>query len=569
MRFSALAADYDGTLATHGQVDEATLAALKCLRESGRKLLLVSGRHLDDLCTVFPHVDLFDGVVVENGALLYIPAIKEEQILGDRPPDAFIQALQAKNVQPLGVGKVIVSTWEPHETTVLQAIRDLGLELQVIFNKGAVMVLPSGINKASGLSAALTKLNLSPHNMVAIGDAENDHAMLNLCEVSVAVANALPMVKERVDWVTQGSRGAGVMELIDRLIASDLQDMEIDRHKILMGTRDDNQEVNLHPYGNSVLLAGTSGGGKSTLATGILERLAEQGYQFCIIDPEGDYESFGGAVVLGDGNQEPNMTEVMELLGKLQQNVIINLLAVKLEERPAFFSGLLPLLLELRSRTGRPHWIVVDEAHQMLPASWNPTSLMLPQALDGMMLITVHPDQVAVSALALIDTIVAIGKAPDVTLSSFCTSVGHCPPDPIASEDLPPGQALAWFGRLDKQPVRFQIRPPKAERQRHKRNYAEGQLGDDKCFYFRGADSKLNLKAQNLMMFVQLADGVDEDTWPYHLHQQDYSHWFQEAIKDDELAADVAEIEKQSALSAHESRDRVKAAIAQRYTLPA
>jgi hydroxymethylpyrimidine pyrophosphatase-like HAD family hydrolase len=569
MRFLALAADYDGTLATHGQVDEATLAALKCLRESGRKLLLVSGRHLDDLCTVFPHVDLFDGVVVENGALLYIPATKEEQILGDRPPDAFIQALQAKNVQPLGVGKVIVSTWEPHETTVLQAIRDLGLELQVIFNKGAVMVLPSGINKASGLSAALTKLNLSPHNMVAIGDAENDHAMLNLCEVSVAVANALPMVKERVDWVTQGSRGAGVMELIDRLIASDLQDMEIDRHKILMGTRDDNQEVNLHPYGNSVLLAGTSSGGKSTLVTGILERLAEQGYQFCIIDPEGDYESFGGAVVLGDGNQEPNMTEVMELLGKPQQNVIINLLAVKLEERPAFFSGLLPLLLELRSRTGRPHWIVVDEAHQMLPASWNPTSLMLPQALDGMMLITVHPDQVAVSALALIDTIVAIGKAPDVTLSSFCTSVGHCPPDPIASEDLPPGQALAWFGRLDEQPVRFQIRPPKAERQRHKRNYAEGQLGDDKCFYFRGADSKLNLKAQNLMMFVQLADGVDEDTWLYHLHQQDYSHRFQEAIKDDELAADVAEIEKQSALSAHESRDRVKAAITQRYTLPA
>jgi len=393
--------------------------------------------------------------------------------------------------------------------------------------------------------------------------------MLSLCEVSVAVANALPMVKERVDWVTQGSRGAGVMELIDRLIASDLQDLAIDRHRILMGTRDNDQAVELHPYGTSILLAGTSGSGKSTLATGILERLAEQGYQFCIIDPEGDYESFEGAVVLGDGNQEPNITEVMELLGKPQQNVIINLLAVKLEERPAFFSGLLPLLLELRSRTGRPHWIVVDEAHHMLPASWNPASLMLPQALEGMMLITVHPDQIAVSALALIDTIVAIGKAPNVTLSSFCTSVGYCPPDPIASEDLPPGQALAWFRRTDEPPIHFQIRPPKGERRRHKRNYAEGQLGDDKCFYFRGSDSKLNLKAQNLMMFVQLAEGVDENTWLYHLHQQDYSHWLQEAIKDDELAADVADIETQSHLSAHESRDRVKSAITQRYTLPA
>ncbi len=223
MRFLALAADYDGTLATNGQVEEATLAALKRLRQSGRKLLLVTGRHLDDLREVLPQIDYFDGVVAENGALLYVPATQEEHLLGDRPPEAFIQSLQTQNVRPLVVGKVIVSTWEPNEVVVLQAIRDLGLALQVIFNKGAVMVLPSGVNKASGLSAALTKLGLSPHNTVAIGDAENDHAMLNLCEFSVAVANALPMVKEQVDWVTQGSRGDGVIELIDRLIDSDLQ----------------------------------------------------------------------------------------------------------------------------------------------------------------------------------------------------------------------------------------------------------------------------------------------------------------------------------------------------------
>lgn len=569
MHFLALAADYDGTLATNGQVDEATVTALKRLRESGRKLLLVSGRHLDDLCNVFPEVDLFDCVVVENGALLYIPATREERVLGDRPPEAFIQALQAQNIQPLGIGRVIVSTWEPHETAVLQAIRDLGLELQIIFNKGAVMVMPAGINKASGLSAALAHLGLSPHNVVAIGDAENDHAMLNLCECSVAVANALPTVKENVDWVTQGSRGAGVIELIDRLLESDLQDMENQRHLITLGNRNDDQEVSIPPYGSSLLLAGTSGGGKSTLATGILERLAEQGYQFCIIDPEGDYESFEGAVVMGDGNQEPNLSEVMELLQKPDQNIILNLLAVKLEERPAFFAGLLPLLLELRARTGRPHWIVVDEAHHMLPASWHPASLTLPQTLGGLMLITVHPDQVAVPALSLVNTMVAIGKAPDDTISSFCKSANLDLPDALPGEDLPPGEAIVWFRETQHSPVRFKIQPPKGERQRHKRNYAEGSLGDDKCFYFRGAEGKLNLKAQNLMMFVQLADGIDEDTWQHHLQQQDYSRWLQEAIKDDELAAEVIEIEKDPELSAQESRDRIKSAIMQRYTLPA
>lgn len=222
MRFSAFATDYDGTLATDGQVDEATKAALTRLRESGRKLLLVTGRHLEDLFTVFPQVDLFDCLVVENGALLYVPATREEQVLSDRPSEAFIQTLQEKNVQPLAVGRVIVATWEPHEATVRQAIQDLRLDLQITLNKGAVMVLPSGVDKASGLRAALTKLGLSLQNTAAIGDAENDQAMLDFCGFSVAVANALPTVKESVNWVTQGSRGEGVTELINYLIASDI-----------------------------------------------------------------------------------------------------------------------------------------------------------------------------------------------------------------------------------------------------------------------------------------------------------------------------------------------------------
>ena len=225
MRYLALATDYDGTLATDSQVTEATLAALKRLRESGRQLILVTGRQLEELCQVFPQVDWFDCVVAENGALLYWPATREEQLLGSCPPEFFIQTLKTRNVTPLSVGRVIVATWQPNETIVLEAIRDLGLELQVIFNKSAVMILPSGINKAVGLEAALSRMELSSHNVVAVGDAENDHAFLDVCGFSVAVANALPMVKERANWVTQGSRGAGVTELINELIVSDLKDM--------------------------------------------------------------------------------------------------------------------------------------------------------------------------------------------------------------------------------------------------------------------------------------------------------------------------------------------------------
>ena len=112
---------------------------------------------------------------------------------------------------------MIVATWEPHEAKPSsKTIHDLGLELQVIFNKGAVMVLPSGVNKATGLAAALAELGLSPHNAVGVGDAENDHAFLRVCECSAAVANALPAVKDTADIVMKGDHGAGVAELIDQ-----------------------------------------------------------------------------------------------------------------------------------------------------------------------------------------------------------------------------------------------------------------------------------------------------------------------------------------------------------------
>ena len=569
MHYLALACDYDGTLATDGMVDEQTLAALKRLRESGRRLIMVTGRQLDDLLAVFPPVQLFDLIVAENGALLYRPAGHEEKLLGEPPPEAFVAALRQQGIEPLAVGRVIVATWEPHETTVLETIRELGLELQVIFNKGAVMVLPAGINKATGLSAALGELGLSPHNVVGIGDAENDHAFLKLCECAVAVANALPMVKEHADLVTSGARGVGTIELIERLLDSDLVEVTgpQERHRLLLGSREDGGDVWLTPYGNNLLLTGSSGAGKSTLATALLERLTEQGYQFCLIDPEGDYESYHDAVVLGDSQHEPDVAAALNLLEQPGQPVIVNLLGVALEQRPAFLAGFLPRLQELRARTARPHWIVIDEAHHMLPKLWSGTTATLPESMKGLLLITVHPDHVAPTILATVDTLIAVGTEPERAIQTFATVVDEAPPafEPI---ELAPGEALFWSRHNGSLPYRFRATPPRAEHQRHRRKYAEGALGADKSFYFRGPQGKLNLRAQNLALFTQLAGGVDDTTWLYHLRQGDYSRWFREAIKDEELAAAAAQIEQQFELPPAESRARIKDSIEQRYTLP-
>jgi hypothetical protein len=519
---------------------------------------------------VFPEIELFERVVVENGALLYRPASHEHQLLSDPPPAALVDLLHQRQVRPVSVGHGIVSTWEPHQTTVLEVIQTLGIEWQVIFNKGAVMILPSGVNKAFGLQVALAELGLSAHNVVGVGDAENDHAFLNMCECAVAVANALPALKERADLVTQADHVAGVTELIDRMITSDLQELEpqLKRHELLLGTDEAGQDVRLRAYGGNVLLAGTSGSGKSTLTTAFLERLAEQGYQYCLIDPEGDYQNFAKAANLGSSKQVPEVDEILNLLQKPEENVIINLLGATFAERPPFFQGLMPALLELRARTGRPHWIIIDESHHLLPSSWHPDDLILPQDGGGLYFITVHPDQVSKAVLATVDTCLVIGETPQETIDLFCQAVGENPP-PVPAIELKPGEAILWQRQPATAPVWFRSIPPEHHRRRHLRKYAEGEMTEDRVFYFRGPEDKLNLRAQNLMFFIQIAEGVDDETWLYHLHRGDYSHWFREAIHDDSLAQETELIEGKGNLSAQESRTLIRKEIEKRYTGPA
>jgi hydroxymethylpyrimidine pyrophosphatase-like HAD family hydrolase len=224
MRFRALATDYDGTLAFDGKVDVETIDALRDARERGLRLLMVTGRELSDLFNTFDHADLFERIVAENGAVLYDPATGAVESIAAPPPRKFVEALQRQSI-PLSVGHSIVATVEPFEHQVLAAIRDLGLEWHVIFNKGAVMALPSDVTKASGLAPALAALSIAAEETVGVGDAENDQAFLRMCGLAAAVDNALPAVKAMADVVTTGARGAGVVELVTRLLDGDLDEL--------------------------------------------------------------------------------------------------------------------------------------------------------------------------------------------------------------------------------------------------------------------------------------------------------------------------------------------------------
>jgi len=219
MRFRVLACDYDGTLAHDGVLKESTAAALERFRSAGGRLLMVTGRELPDLQSVCNVLDRFEIIVAENGALLYRPQDGSTELLCTQASAELAKRLAEAGAQPLSVGRAIIATREPYETVAIELIKELGLELQIIFNKGAVMILPTGVNKATGLLSVLRRMNIAAEEVAAVGDAENDHALLSMCGLGVAVSNAVPTLKETANVVTKGARGDGVMELIERLLA--------------------------------------------------------------------------------------------------------------------------------------------------------------------------------------------------------------------------------------------------------------------------------------------------------------------------------------------------------------
>jgi hydroxymethylpyrimidine pyrophosphatase-like HAD family hydrolase len=570
MRFHALACDYDGTIATEGRVPPPVVEALERLKRSGRTLILVTGRTLDETLTRFAGLSLFSRVVLENGGVLYRPATHELKPLARRPPKDLLERLTARGVEPLHAGHVVVATREPHETAALEVVRELGLEMHVVFNKGAVMLLPSGVNKASGLQAALRELDLSAHNVVAVGDAENDHALLDSCECAVAVANALPSLREKADWVTSAPAGAGVAELAERLLDDDFAEVgpRLVRRDLLLGEAEDGRPVRVPPSGIGLLIAGPSGGGKSTLAGGILERLRTAEYQFCVVDPEGDFQDAEGIAALGGRDRIPAVKEALDVLAAPDQNLALNLLGVPLDARPAYLQELMPALMGMQGRTGRPHWIVLDEAHHVYPDAGPSAGWTIPGRPDALLVVTVDPAHVAPDLRAWIDVAVFLGAGAAALLNRFLGMIGF-PPVAAARNPSAPGEALAWRKSAPSEALLFRVRPSEMHRRRHGRKYAEGDLGPDKSFCFRGPEGKLNLRAQNLAVFLQMSDGVDDDTWTFHLRRGDYSRWFREAIKDPGLASLARQVEQAGELGVAESRAMIRKLVEDHYTAPA
>jgi hypothetical protein len=211
----------------------------------------------------------------------------------------------------------------------------------------------------------------------------------------------------------------------------------------------------------------------------------------------------------------------------------------------------------------------VDEAHHLLPVGPDAAGVSAQLPDRGSMYITVHAGAVEPTALTHVGKLLVIGGHPAKTVHEFCGAVDVPKPTcPVVPDDkVPNGHALLWR-RGEKDAVLIKTKSPRTERKRHSRKYSEGNLGAERSFYFRGEARKLNLRASNLHQFLQLADGVDDETWEFHRANGDYSKWMRKDIKDNQLADEIAEIEADRAADPKDTRAAVRAAVEARYTLP-
>jgi hydroxymethylpyrimidine pyrophosphatase-like HAD family hydrolase len=213
----ALATDGDGTLLRGGHLSRDAIAALRRWRRAGKKVLLITGETPEQLCD-FPHLDLYDRVVAENGALLLHCGTHHERKLAKPPPRGLVQALKKADIKSLKHGRLIFQAELEEEGKIKRVLRNIGTSWRLVHNRNELMIVPPGVTKATGLKAILKELKIRPEQVVGIGDAENDQPMLDQCGLAVAVHNAEPQVKQKSQMVMNRNNGKGVAELIDWLL---------------------------------------------------------------------------------------------------------------------------------------------------------------------------------------------------------------------------------------------------------------------------------------------------------------------------------------------------------------
>ncbi len=546
MKFSALALDYDGTIAVDGQFDPDVRRAIADIRRHGIAVVLVTGRRLSDLRRVAEDLTCFDVLVCENGAVLQFPATGRHVTLAHPPPAAFVKELTRRGI-PFEAGETVVEADAAAAPAILDVVRKLEQPLVLAFNRSRLMVLPQAIAKSTGLRRALAALRLSIHNTIGVGDAENDHDLLDACEVGVAVEWGSRALRAIADEVIAGKDPSAVATYVRRVAKQPrLSATQMGRRRVLLGYEHQGAPVKLAIRGRTILIAGEPGTGKSWLAGLICEQLILQGYCLCILDPEGDYrplERLPGVITLGGDEPPPHGRELLRALRHPDVSVIVDLSKLAHADKREYVHTLLPLLISLRRRTGLPHKILLDEAHYFLGGT-DAAKLIDPE-LAGYILATYRISDLDPAIRAIGDAVVMVTRETNARESDALLEL--CRPGPGAlSRDtfaLPMGDAVLLPGPEEASGGvrRFQLAPRLTTHVRHRTKYFDMPVPMAQAFVFE--DGTAN-PATTLRDFLNALERESDEQIADHARRNDFSRWVHDVFRDGSLAARLHTIEQ-------------------------
>jgi len=547
VKLSALALDYDGTIARSDRVEPGMREAIAFARSRGVTVLLATGRILDDLRRVAGELHFVDGVIAENGAVLHFPESDHTSLLAPTVPQAFLDELARRGVA-CRAGTSLVDANASDAPVILDVIRSLELPLVLIFNKGRVMTMPQGVSKGTGLRAALDILRLSARNTLAIGDAENDHELLRLAEVGVAVPWGSAALRATADLTLAGDSTAAVATYVRDLAESgSLPTAAQGRRRLLLGHTEDGREFWLAARGRNVLIAGDTKSGKSCVAGLLSEQLILHGYCVCVIDPEGDYrslEALPGVTILGGEDPPPPPRDVMRALRYPDRSVVIDLSRLTQDDKLAHIRSTLAALNQLRQRTGLPHRIVIDEAHYFLHEAT--VNGLLDLERNGYTVVTYCASQLPKALLDSTEVIIVTCESNPAEIDALFKLCGGCVG---ASHEewgrishLRAGQAIALpitaesEGRLRLFTVARRLTP----HVRHRQKYVDVPVSDQRAFVFTTMPT---VRARTLRQFVnELERSAPRMLTPF-VDRGDFSRWIRDVFGDHALAAELRAIE--------------------------
>lgn len=552
MKFGVLALDYDGTIARDGVLSPDVKSAIAEARERGVVVIIVTGRILSELRSVTGDLNFVDAVVAENGAVVAFPNA-QTRIAGQLPPQIFFDELRRRGVASKS-GQCIVEVDASAGPAVLATIRDLQLPLVILFNLGRLMVLPQAISKGTGLRNALHILRLSPHNAIAIGDAENDHDLLAPCELAAAVGWGSKVLQAAADEVVNGDGPSAVAAYIRRAIAQTrLPAARVGRHSLTLGTDYEGRPVTSDISAANVLVVGDSHSGKSWLTGLVCEQLILQEYSLCIIDPEGDYgalESLPGVLVLEAGKQPPDMADVAYAIRHFDLSVVVDLSRVEFQEKLNYLKTLLPMLAFVRRTMGLPHRIVVDEAHYFLREP--DIKQLLDLQLGAYTIVTYRPSDLHPDFRSAIDVVLAkrLTNIDEANALRAIVTEAHVEiGDTAILGALAPDEAVVAKKGAGEQLRRFRLMPRLTPHVRHRENNFDLEVVGGQEFVFTENGKPLGPPARSLKEFGTLLQGHAAGPIGDHAGRGDFSRWIADVFHDYLLASQVRKMEQQYRLS--------------------